>query len=149
MKKITLILCSALMIVSVSFGQTKMSKDEKLKAHIIELDIAAWDAWKTKNVDYFRANTTEEFLSVNTDGITNKTQMITSGYVGCDVKSFSLNDIIFIKLNKNAAMLAYTATQDAVCEGARLSPKVRASVTYVRRGGRWLEAFYMETPMGE
>ena len=147
MNKIILILGSVFAIVTTSFGQTKMSKEAKLEAHIIDLDIAAWDAWKTKNVEYFRANTTEEFLSVNADGISNKSQMIASAFTGCDVKSFSLHDIGFVKLNKNTVLLTYTATQDASCGGTRLAPKVRASVTYVRRGGKWLEAFYMETPI--
>ena len=50
-------------------------------------------------------------------------------------------------LDENAALLTYTAMQDAVCNGETIPAKVRASVNYVKRGGKWLEAFYMETPI--
>ena len=50
-------------------------------------------------------------------------------------------------LDANVALLTYTATQDGVCEGKAIPGKVRAMVNYVKRGGKWLEASYMEKPM--
>ncbi len=47
---------------------------------------------------------------------------------------------------KDSALMTYTAMQDGVCKGKTIPAKVRASVVYVRRGGKWLEALYMETP---
>jgi hypothetical protein len=126
-------------------GQTLNAKDEKLKAHIIELDIAAWNNWKNKDVASFRAGTIEEFVSISSDGISTKEEMTTTAFVDCNVKSFSLQDIEMIKLTKKAVLLTYTATQDAECGGTQLSPKVLGSVSYVKRGGKWMEAFYMET----
>jgi hypothetical protein len=43
--------------------------------------------------------------------------------------------------------MTYTATQDGVCLGKTIPAKVRSSVVYVKRGNKWLEALYMETPM--
>ena len=65
----------------------------------------------------------------------------------CEVKSFSFDNFKFVMLDENAALLTYTAMQDAVCNGETIPAKVRASVNYVKRGGKWLEAFYMETPI--
>jgi hypothetical protein len=42
--------------------------------------------------------------------------------------------------------MTYTAMQDGVCSGKTIPAKVRASVVYVKRGGKWLAALYMETP---
>ena len=50
-------------------------------------------------------------------------------------------------LDTNVALLTYTATQDGMCEGKAIPDKVRAMVNYVKRGGKWLEASYMEKPM--
>ena len=44
-------------------------------------------------------------------------------------------------------LLTYIATQDGVCAGKAITPKVRATVSYVKRGGKWLEAFYMVKPV--
>jgi hypothetical protein len=49
-------------------------------------------------------------------------------------------------LDKNAVLLTYTATQDAVCGGKQAPAKLQVAVNYVRRGGKWLEAMYMQAP---
>ncbi len=145
MKRIVLLVVSAFMIVHVASGQVANPKDEKLKAHIIALDIAAWNNWKNKDVEGFRAGTRESFLSMGAEGISTKTDMIQTAFVDCNVKSFSLNDIGFLKLNKKAVLLTYVATQVGECGGIPLSPKVLGAVSYVKEGGKWIEAFYMET----
>ena len=136
-------------MVNIISGQSGKSKDEQLKEHILSLDVAAWNAWKNKDVAYFKANTTETFQSAGAYGISNKTDIITKTFVECNLHSFSLDDIGFIKLNKKTVMLTYIATQDAECGGEKIAPKVRGSVTYVKQGGKWLEAFYMDAPVIE
>jgi hypothetical protein len=42
------------------------------------------------------------------------------------MKSFSLADFQFVMLDENAALLAYTVIQDAVCGGKTGAPKARA-----------------------
>lgn len=145
MNKILLSLLCICFFTHSSSGQTANAKDEKLKAEIVALDIAAWDNWKNKDVAAFRAGTIDEFVSISSDGISTKEEMITTAFVDCNVKSFSLHDIEFVKLNKKAVLLTYTAKQDASCGGSKLPPDVLATVTYVKRGGKWLEAIYMET----
>ena len=145
MNKLFLILIGSFLISNVAYGQATNPKDEKLKDQIVALDIAAWDNWKNKDVAAFRAGTIEEFVSISSDGISTKEEMITTAFVDCNVKSFSLHDIEFVKLNKKTVLLTYSAKQDAECDGTKLSPDVLATVTYVKRGGKWLEAIYMET----
>lgn len=128
-----------------AFSQTKMPKNPKVEAQIIALEKAGWAAWKNKNAAWFKANLTEEFLSVNSKGIANKAQVVQSTSTDCEVKSFSLNNFKFVMLDENAVLLTYTTMQDAVCSGETVPAQVRVSVNYVKRGGKWLEAFYMET----
>ncbi len=145
MKKIGLIFLGVFSILNVATGQVAAPKDEKLKAHILELDIAAWNAWKDKDVETFRAGTRESFLSVSSEGIITKKDMIETVFVDCDLRTFALHDIGFLRLNKKAVLLTYVATQEGDCDGFPLSPRVLATVTYVREGGKWKEAIYMET----
>ena len=139
------IVVSLFFILNAASGQELSPKDEKLKAHIVDLDIAAWNNWKNKDVAAFRSGTIDEFVSISSDGISTKEQMVVTAFVDCNLKSFSLHDIGFIKLNKKAVLLTYTATQDGECDGTKLTPTVLSSVSYVKRGGKWIEAFYMET----
>jgi hypothetical protein len=62
------------------------------------------------------------------------------------VAAFSLANFKFVVLDKNAVLLTYTATQDAICGGKKAPTTLQVAVNYVQRGGRWLEAMYMQAP---
>jgi hypothetical protein len=149
MKKLLMIITIIMGVSSAAFSQIKMQKSTSAEAQIIALEKAGWQAWKDKNIDWFKKNTTNDFLQVFGEGTRNKTDVLKATAGECDVKSFSLSDFKFVMLNETAALLSYTAMQDAICGGKTSASKIRASVNYVKRGGKWLEAFYMETPVTE
>jgi len=148
MKKIIILIIS-LNIFTSTFCQTKNSKETKLKAQIIALERAGWEAWKNKNASWFQNNTTDECVWINSEGISDKIQMIKSTQTDCNVKSVSIDNFKFVILSENTVLLSYVAIQDGYCGDKKLSEKIRASVNYVKRGGKWLEAFYMETTIVE
>ena len=143
-----MIIMIAIGVSSVAFCQTKMSNNSKVKAQIIALEKAGWKAWKDKSAVWFKTNLTEDFVMVNSKGVTDKAQVLKTTN-DCEVKNFSLDNFKFVMLNENAVLLTYTAKQDAICTGETIPAQVRASVNYVKKGGKWLEAFYMETPITE
>jgi hypothetical protein len=149
MKNKILILLIALTIVIPTFSQTKISNEAKIEADIIALETSGWDAWKNKDAEWFRTNTTEECLWINSGGMSTKAQMIKSVLTDCEVNSVLLDNFKFVMLNKNTILLTYTAIQDAVCNGEKIPTNIRASVNYINRDGKWLEAFYMETTIVE
>jgi len=148
MKKL-IILIITLNIFASAFCQSKISKEAKLKAQIIALEKAGWEAWKNKNANWFQNNTTEECIWISSEGISNKMQMIKSTQTDCNVKSVSIDDFKFVILSETTVLLTYVAIQDGYCDNKKLSEKIRASVNYVKRGGKWLEASYMETTIVE
>lgn len=145
MKKIMMILMIAV-TASAAMAQTKMSKDSKVEAQIIALEKASWQEWKNKNSQWFQTNLTEEFLGVHDFGVDGKAAVVKSIAADCDVKSFSFDNFKFVMLNKDAALLNYAATQDAVCSGNPMPTNVRVSAVYVKRGSKWLQALYTEIP---
>jgi|ERR1700752_159711 len=149
MKKMIMVILIAIAALSFAFGQTKMSADSKLEGQIITLEKAGWEAWKNKDSSWTRDNVTDEFLLVNSESVSNKTQVIKSTATDCEVKSYSLDNFKFVTLDKNSVLMTYMAKQDGVCTGKTIPANVRASVVYVKRGGKWLEALYMETPAGQ
>ena len=146
MKKLMMILMIAIAASSIAFGQAKMSNDDKVKTQIITLEKAGWEAWKNKDASWTKNNVTEEFMLVNSYGVSNKAETIKSTASDCEVKSYSLDNFKFVMSGKDTALMTYTAMQDGICSGKTIPAKVRASVVYVKRGGKWLEALYMETP---
>jgi hypothetical protein len=148
MKKGILII-AAIHLFTMSFCQTKVFKEAKLKAQIVAIEKAGWEAWKNKDTAWFRKNTTEACLWISSDGITNKAQMIQSTASDCRVRNVSLDDFTFVLLNENTVLLTYAVIQNGYCGNKKLTDKIRASVNYVKSRGRWMEAFYMETPFGQ
>jgi hypothetical protein len=144
-----MILAIAIGTLSFAFGQTKIANDSKLKAQIIALETAGWEAWKNKDSSWTRDNVTAEFLLINSDGVSNKAQVIKATATDCEVKGYSLNNFNFVTLDKDSVLMTYTAKQDGVCNGKTIPANVRASVVYVKRGGKWLESLYMETPTAQ
>lgn len=150
MKKIIQLALITVLVFNInSFRQTKASGFEKLKEQIIASEKAGWNAWKNKNAEWFKINTTKDFLNVSRDGISNKAQVVKSTATDCKVKSVSINDFTFVMLNKETVVLTYIASQEGVCGNNKLAAKVRASATYIKQGGKWLEAFYVEAPLIE
>ena len=83
---------------------------------------------------------------INSEGITDRAQFLKDLPSDCDVKSFALADHRVTTEKPDLVVVTYTATQDAVCGGNKLPERIRASVVYVKRNGKWMETLYMETP---
>ena len=149
MKQMIMILVIAIGALSIAFGQTKLTDDSKLKGQIIALETAGWEAWKNKDSSWARDNVTAEFLLINSDGVSNKAQVIKATATDCEVKGYSLDNFNFVTLDKDSVLMTYTAKQDGVCNGKTIPANVRASVVYVKRGAKWLESLYMETPTAQ
>jgi uncharacterized protein DUF4440 len=148
-KQMIMILVIAIGALSTAFGQTKITDDSKLKGQIIALETAGWEAWKNKDSSWTRDNVTAEFLLINSDGVSNKAKVIKATATDCEVKGYSLDNFNFVILDKDSVLMTYTAKQDGLCNGKTIPANVRASVVYVKRGAKWLESLYMETPTAQ
>ena len=87
-------------------------------------------------------NVTDDSFLVNSEAVSTKAEVVKSTGTDCDVKSFSLDNFRLVMLDKNTALMTYTATQDAVCSRKPMPANVRVSAVYARRGGKWLQALY-------
>lgn len=146
MKKAMMIVMLAIAAAFATFGQTKMTTDSKVEAQIIALEKAGWEAWKNKDTSWVQNNATDEILVISSAGVADRAQYI-KDTLSCDIKSVSLGNFKFVMLDKDAVVMTFTAMQDGVCGGQKIAPQVRATVNYVKRGGKWLVAMYMETPI--
>lgn len=145
MKKILMILMIAFGVSSVVFGQTTTSRPGGVEAQIIALEKQAWQEWKNKNISFVQNYMADDAFYVYGDGVVDKKQIV-DAIPTCDLKSFALDNFKFRSLDKNSALVNYTATQDATCYGKKQGTNIRVTSVYVKRGGKWLSLLYMETP---
>ena len=141
MNKTLLIL---VLIGTLGFKTSAQSKSAGVATQIITLEKAGWEAWKNKDASWTQKNTTEEFLSINADGMSDKKQVIKSTASDCKVEKYALSNFKFVKLTDTVVILTYEAMQKGTCGGKKLALHVRSTVNYVKRNGKWLEALYME-----
>lgn len=134
---------------SMALGQIKTPKsnNNSVEAQLIALEKQAWEAQKNRNGSFFQSFLSEDSIAVSATGVENKAQIIKfmSGS-SCELKSYSLDNFKLVMLEKNTAILTYKLMQDAICNGKALPATVWVSSLYVKRGGKWLGAFYQETP---
>ena len=141
-----LILCTATCISIMNISCEKKIDDTKdLQDKITQLDKAGWEAWKNKNGEWFEQNTTSNFVSISADGVSNKKDVITATISNCNVNSYELENIEFIRVSEKSVLLTYKVTQDGTCNGAKLNSKIQVAANYIFQDDLWLEAFYMES----
>ncbi len=150
MKKIIMILAIAIAATSAAFGQTKMLKDTKVEAQVIELEKQSWEAIKTNNRSFLESLLTDDAIAVDGDGVAGKAQWMKNTFApGCALKSYSTDDFKVVMFDKNTAIVTYKANQDSACNGKQAPATVWVSSLYVKRGGKWLNSFFQLTPTAQ
>ncbi len=111
---------------------------------------AGWQAWKDHNTKAVEALITDDSISIADGGVFKGKEQVLKSMTdpGCVVNSFSLSDVSFMWLDKDAVVMTYTASQDATCQGKKQAAKVLASSIWQKKGGKWLSPFHQETAAG-
>jgi len=118
-----------------------------LKETLMGLEKQSWEAWKKRDGKFFEGFLAEDHVEVGMSGTATKAQIV--GFVGspiCLVKSYKVDKFELTVFDANTALLTYYAEQDTTCNGAPVPSPVWTSSLYVKRGGRWLNALYQQTP---
>ena len=149
MRRLLAFLVAAIGLTNAAFGQSSPPKRDSVEARIVALESAGWSAWKNKDRKWFAENTVAEAVWISSGGVTDKAQYLKDLATDCEVKGVELSDQKVTMKTSDLVIMTYTATQDAVCAGQKLPERIRASVVYVKRSGKWLEALYMETPLAK
>ena len=117
---------------------------------LVALEKAGWTAWSKGDAQAFNDLISEDAVqAVAGGGITAGRDKIMAdvGSHGCEVEGFAFHDAKVRQLSPDIALLSYTATQDATCEGKKLPGKVYSTAVYVRKDGKWWSVNYQETPI--
>ena len=141
-------MCALVTLVLLAPSPFATAEDET-QAKVVAIEKALWEGWKNKDAKPFEEHVTDDNFSINPLGLTagkaNQIKMIAGS--DCDVKGYSLSDIKTYSLGKDAVLLSYKATQDAICGGMKIPPTILVTSTYVNQDGAWKAASYHESPL--
>lgn len=140
---LTIVLC---LVASVGFSQ--MAEVEET---IISKEKNMYEAIKKGDMDTFKANTSDDLISVYSDGYVTKDEEI-ERLSDLTIESYELSDIKVEEPAEGVAIVIYTLDASAVYQNEKISGKYYSTSTWVEKDGEWKAVMHTETeaaPMEE
>ena len=145
LKRSTFYICIALFLalVGAQAASAAGAMDDKATATVKQL----WEQYKNKDSKAFSAGLTEDAMEVITTGVAVPKAQILERMAGETVAEYNLTDWMVQWLDKDAALVHYTATIKGTGKDGKAFPEgaVHCTDVLVNKGGKWLAAFHQET----
>jgi hypothetical protein len=147
MKKPFILCCITLLAITpVCFSQEKPAKAGKSAANestISDLEKSAWEAYKNKQADAFKALMSKEYYGVYAEGV--KTlEVELADMTKSDLRDYSFSDIKVVFSHPTMAVMTYKAKMQATGGGKDISGTYNSGSVWIQQGGRWVGAFHTE-----
>lgn len=115
------------------------------KAEIVALENSAYEAWKSKDANFWSTFLSEKFVGWGSRSKVNKALAIKEhARTDCEVKSYALSEEHVSSLGENGALFTYKAAVTGACGGKKLPMNSRAATIYARDGEKWKPTFHAE-----
>ena len=107
---------------------------------------ALWEAFKNKDEKTFSAGVTENTQEIDPAGTFDRAGIM-KNMKDCKLNSYDLSNWKTTEVDKDATIVTYDATEDAVCGDQKPmgAMKVHAADVMVKRNGKWQNMLHMET----
>ena len=126
---------------TTSSASSTAALQQKLEA----LERKTWDAFKSQDMKAIKEVIAPDGLSADMNGFATADQM-DSMIKDYTLESCDIQDVKLVKLDKDAAVLVYTATVSAKFRGESVpSGPYYVSTVYANRGGKWMGVYHQET----
>jgi hypothetical protein len=126
--------------------KTKGSVDQEL----VRTETGFFEAWKSKDVAYFRNHIPENGVFWGEYGTASRAQQLEEqkgSAEACVVEGYSLSDFGVLPLATGTYLLTYKAEQHATCGGQKVPVHMNGSSVYIFREGRWQAIYRAEVPL--
>lgn len=142
----------ALVLASASAQTSHPKSDTAAEARNVEQDlvrteIGFFEAWKTKDLAYFREHIAENGISWGENGTLSRDQQLEEQQASaktCTVQGYGLSDFGAMPLGAGAYLLTYKAEQYAACNGEKVPVHMNGSSIYVFKAGKWQAVYRAE-----
>ena len=147
MKKPFILCCITLLAIApVCISREKPAKAAKSAANestITDLEKSAWEAYKNKQADAFKALMSKEYYGVYAEGVkTLGTEL--ADIAKSDLRNYSFSDVKVVFPHPKMGVMTYKATVQATADGKDISGTYNSGSVWVQQGGKWVGAFHTE-----
>jgi len=148
MKKQFILCCITLIAIApICFGQASPAKSGKSASNesaISDLEKSAWEAYKNKQADAFKALLSKDYCGVYADGVKTLDAEV-ADMAKTDLRDYSFADVKVTFPHAKVAVITYKATQHATSGGQDVSGTYNSGSVWIKGGGKWVGVFHTET----
>jgi hypothetical protein len=125
-------------------SQSQPAKAGASETTITDLEKSAWEAYKSKQTDAFKALLSKDYCGVYADG-TKTLDGEVADMAKTDLRDYSFADVKVVFPHPKVAVITYKATQHATSGGNDISGTYNSGSVWVQKGGKWVGVFHTET----
>ena len=133
-------------LAPICVTQGKPAKEGKSGANestITDLEKSAWEAYKKKQAEAFKALMSKEYYGVYAEGVkTLDTELV--DMAKSDLRDYSFSDIKVVFPHPKMAVMTYKAKVQATADGKDVSGTYNSGSVWIQQGGKWVGAFHTE-----
>jgi hypothetical protein len=125
-------------------------KKSNVDQELVRTETGFFEAWKSKDLAYFRNHIPENGLFWGENGTFSRDQQLQEQQAAaknCAVEGYGLSDFQVLQLATGAYLLTYKAAQYATCNGEKVPVHMNGSSVYVFKNGRWQAIYRAEVPL--
>jgi len=146
-KRFILCYITLIAIAPICFGQASPAKSGKSASNesaINDLEKSAWEAYKNKQADAFKALLSKDYCGVYADGVKTLDREV-ADMAKTDLRDYSFADVKVTFPHAKVAVITYKATQHATSGGQDVSGTYNSGSVWIKQGGKWVGVFHTET----
>jgi hypothetical protein len=148
MKKPFILCCVTLLAIApICLVQAKPAKAGKSTANestITDLEKSAWDAYKNKQADAFKALMSNDYYGVYAEGVKSLDAEL-ADMAKSDLREYSFADVKVVFPHPKVAVVTYKATVQASADGKDVSGTYNCGSVWVERGKKWVGVLHSES----
>jgi hypothetical protein len=152
--KMFLVLTGTLLALSFlsasSSAQNSARNTANIQLELVRTETGFFEAWKTKDLAYFRDHIAENGISWGETGTSSRAEQLQeqeSSAKVCRVDGYGLSEFAVLALADGAYLLTYKAEQYAICNGEKVPVHMNGSSIYVLKAGHWQAIYRAEIPL--
>jgi uncharacterized protein (TIGR02246 family) len=142
----------AALAVPASAQTPQDAADDALKTELVGIERAIWNAWATKDEDYYFAHMTRDVvvIIIGQGMLAGRDTVVEEISASpCVMLGFDFSRERVRPLAADVALLTYEARQQASCAGHALPAHLQVSSIYQREADGWKMTYYQETPVAD
>jgi hypothetical protein len=145
MKKQFILFCVTLVALApVCFAQTSPTKPAKSASNetaITNLEKSAWEAYKNKQADAFKALLSNDYRGIYAEGMKTVDGEIVDA-AATELRDYSFADVKVVFPSADGAVITYKVTTQGTSDGRDASGTYNSGSVWIKKAGKWLCVFH-------